>query len=62
MNHYNLQYEIEEAKMANIDEIKNPMTYPEAFEEAVNSIEYVPEPARPALMATFFGFVTFGIF
>ena len=39
-----------------------PMTYPEAFDDAVNSIFFVPEPARPALMAAFFNFMTFGIF
>ena len=41
---------------------ENPMTYPEAFDDAVNSIFFVPEPARPALMAAFFNFMTFGIF
>ena len=38
------------------------MTYPEAFEDTVNSIVFVPEPVRPFIMAAFFNMTTFGIF
>lgn len=42
--------------------MENNLKYPEAFQEAIDSMTYLPEELRPILMKVFLNLMTFGIF